>query len=305
MAFSFGTGMLSTDPRTKKSAKGGSTHAGQPIDTSVLITGDNSDGTIGFGSASAFQGGLFQKPTVAPAPDFEDSSGYGMEKTSAEIEALTESRGVADTHANMGSLAVDYRASEQAKTDAGEQTTSGERATKILDTRAAEEYKRTISEPFQAEQAKFRAEAAAAKNMFTINKSTSNMNMKDANWFSGGGGGGSRSGPSTSMLNKRSSGILNMNKSTDIFGKADRSGAPQIIGPNIGAMMAEGAKVSAQNPDIGSLQAMGVHADAPGTQSKSTIEQAHAQSASGKASPGQISQAMASSQRRQLPNKRT
>ncbi len=297
MAFSFGTGMLSTDPRTKKNAKGGSTHAAQPIDTSVLITGDNSDGTIGYGSASAFQGGLFEK-----APEQSVSSSYKLVgETAGETEARTEAGGVADTHDNMGSLSVDYRASEQAKTDAGEETTSGARATKILDLRTADEHKRNVLEPAMWEQQKFRAQAAAAKDMFTINKSmATGTGIKDANWFGG------MSGRSTILSGSSSSkGLFDINKGTDVFGNADRSGNPQIIGPDINAMMAEAKRVNAQDHDIGALAATGAHAAAPGTQKKSLKATANAQSAGGKASPAEMAQAIASSQRRGLANQGT
>ena len=301
MAFSFGTGMLSTDPRKGGSRPtGGSIHAAQGVDTSVLITGNKSDGTIGFGDPSAFTGGLFQKPTIAPAPDFEKQSGYGMEKTAAETEKLTESRGVADTHENLGSLAVDFRADEQAKTDAGEQTTTQQRATKILDTRAADEHKRTILDPAAEEQAKFRAESLRAKNLIHASSNSVKSvkgqmkSVRNTGIISRGG-----ASPSTSPT----AGLFNINKGTDIFGKADRSGGKQIIGPNINAMMLEAKRVNSANHDIGALAATGVHAGLPGVQGKSTADQANAQAAGGRASPAQMAQAMSSATARGTPNK--
>ncbi len=300
MAFSYGTGMLSTDPRTKKNATGGSIHAGQKTDTSVLITGNRSDGTIGYGDPSAFTGGLFTKPAVAPAPDFNDSSGYGMEKTSAEIEELTEGRGVANTQANTGSLAVDFRASEQAKTDAGEQTTTQERATKVIDARGAEEYKRTISEPFQAEQAKFRSQALSAKNLLGqySNNMSSQMNQMKS---SSRGIIRPTGGASTSSPGLFGGGDFATRKAQ--HEGSDRSGNKQIIGPDFNSMMAELNSVSKQNPDIGAIAATHAHAAAPGTQPKSTKAMADAQSATGKATPAQMSQAMISAQARATPNK--
>ncbi len=59
-------------------------------------------------------------------------------QTAAETTEYRNKSGIAPTAKNMGALAVKFRANEQAKTDAGEQTDTAKRAQKIFDTRLAD-----------------------------------------------------------------------------------------------------------------------------------------------------------------------
>jgi hypothetical protein len=74
--------------------------------------------------------------------------------TATETREDRKAKGLASTHQNMGSLAVDFRASEKAKKDAGQETITERRAGRILSARADSEYQRTVTAPAEAEQAR-------------------------------------------------------------------------------------------------------------------------------------------------------
>jgi hypothetical protein len=289
MAFGFGTGFLPTDPRNTKGPKGGSIKASQSKDSSVINTGDPTSRGIGFASPSA----MSAKPGVAAAPSWE-----AQPKTAAEIKELTESRGVATTGQNMGSLAVDFRASEKAKSDTGEQTTTEKRATKVLDARSAAEHQRTVLEPASAEAQKFRQQAAGAKAFMGKFMASAQSDLDTA-----------KSG--LLQRSNSSSGILSGGKRTASGGASGPSAGGytsggNTIGPDQSTFLNRWAKDRAAveaDSDIMALSATAAHSAAPGTQAKDWRDMANAQSAGGKATPGEIAQAAASARVRQNPNK--
>ncbi len=287
MALNFGTGFLPTDPRTKKRPTGGSIKATQPSDTSSVITGNPADSGIGFASASARGGGgLFAEPYVAPKPDYD--------KTAAETVEDRAASGVASSAQNMGSLAVDFRASEQAKKDAGETTATERRTTKILDQRSADEHKRTITDPAAAESRRFRAQAQAAKDMFksrTYDKPTVSQ-------YSG-------STP-RSFSTIASKGRISPTSGSTSAGYTDANRAASMMGADHSWMTDQWTKdreaVSA-NPDLMALAAQRAHGAAPGTQEKDWMAMASDQSAGGGATPSEMAQAAVSMHARRTPNK--
>jgi hypothetical protein len=284
----FGTGFLNSDPRKGQHPTGGSIHAAQGKDTSVLITGNPED-SFGYGNKDAFS---TQNESYVP----NESDPNSFRRTAAETRELRESRGVAKSHENMGSLAVDFRKSEEGKRKIGEQTETSKRATKILDARAAAEYQRNVTGPAEWEAAKFRAQAAGAKaymDQFTHKMDAgSSIDALFARGKRGGGGvaGGMRmptSGPNTNKL----------------FAAGSRSGLD--LGPNHSKIMAQTTSDfnSIRGEDPSALAGQRAHAQAPGTQAKSAAEMANAQSASGRATPIEMAQAMASQSYRNNPNK--
>jgi hypothetical protein len=296
MGFGFGTGFLNTDPRSKKNPKGGSISASQDTDTSVMNTGDISSGSMGFGSKSAFTGGgMFEKIEPKPATPGP--------MTASETTAQRESKGVASSHQNMGSLAVDFRASEKVKSDAGQQTIGGAREAKILKERADREYQRTVTAPAEAEQAKFRAQAAGAQKF--MGKFMANAESDAAS---------AMSSMSPRSNSGRSSGLLigskRLAKSSKGLGldskqSGKRSGFSDLT-PRHGKtsnQLTSDFRTLKENPDVMALAAQRAHAAAPGTQAVDWMDMANAQSASGKATPSQMAQAAVSMHARETPNK--
>lgn len=292
-----GMGFLPTDPRAKKGPTGGSYKAGQPKDSSAVITGDPSTGSIGFASTSA-RGDLFSEPYTAPAPDPEFAP-----RTASETTELRESRGVATTHQNMGTLAVDFRKEEQARKERGEQTVQEARDAKILDARTADEYKRTVLDPAAAEAAKFRAQAAGAKQFMGRYMANAEAGLargkssKDqrSNTTSGGLGlaGSKRSG-------------LSSKSATLTSGLRQATKTPNAIGPDHSWLIPETSEGFQENVDQGDILALAAtreHSQAPSTLAKSWQDQANAQSAGGRATPGQMAQAAVSMYARNIPNK--
>jgi hypothetical protein len=234
------------------------------------------------------------KPGVAAAPSWE-----AQPKTAAEIKELTESRGVATTQQNMGSLAVDFRASEKAKSDAGEQTTTERRAAKVLDARSAEEHQRTVLEPAAAEAQKFRQQAAGAKAFMGKFMASAQSDLDTA-----------KSGL-LQRSNTSSAGILSGGKRTASGGASGATAGGytsggKTIGPDQSTFLNRWAKDRAAveaDPDIMALAAQRAHAAAPGTQAKDWRDMANAQSASGRATPAEMAQAAVSMGTRGTPNK--
>ncbi len=298
MAYGFGTGFLNTDPRTQKGPKGGSIHASQDKDSSVINTGDMSDGSMGFASKSAFSGGgMFDKakPHAAQDPEYQP-------RTAAETRQIRTDRGVAASHENMGSLAVAHRATEKAKTDAGQETNAERDAGSILKARADKEYQRTILEPAEREGAKFRAKAeSAGKYMksFMANPTDSVNNKqfnRDAQSGTRGGillGGGKKSGGGAGG-GKRGLGL-------DAYKKTGRGLAPDHAGTS-NQVSKDFQKVK-DDPDIMALDAQRAHGAAPGTQEVDWVSTANAQSASGKATVGELAQASVSMYTQRRPNR--
>ena len=288
MALNFGTGFLPTDPRSKRRPTGGSTKAAQPRDTSSVITGNPADSGIGFASPSARAGsGLFAEPYVAPAPE-------NPRLTAAEIRDERASSGVAASHQNMGSLAVDFRASEQARRDAGETTVTEQRATKILDQRSADEHKRTVLDPAAAEASRFRAQAQAAKDMFrsrTYNKPTvSSYGGRSPRDFSVTASRG-RIAPAGGSAR---AGYTDANRAANMMG-ADHSW--------VSDQWSKDREAVGANPDLMALAAQRAHGAAPGTQEKDWMAMASGQSAGGIATPSEMAQAAVSMHARRTPNK--
>ncbi len=293
---SLGSGFLSntgTNPRDqKKQPTGGSIHAGQYTDTSPTITGNPNDG-IGFSSPTNASAGLWTPP-VAPAPDPE----Y-MPKTSQEWKDQNEARGIADTHDNMGSLAVDFRESEAALTAAGKPTVTEQRDTKILDTRAAEEHKRTITDPAAAEAHNFRMQAKAAKDLF--------KSGHGSGWTS----------PSAEVTGKASSArpIGGPGSSEGVRSNSAWTGVPKAIAPTSASRHGVSAYLDKQtqreapyleavaNAPTTLLKALGSHSKAPNTQPLTDIERANKQSASGAATAQAQIQQVVTGEARRNPNK--
>jgi hypothetical protein len=283
----FGSGFLNSDPRKGKHPTGGSIHAAQPSDTSVLITGNPGD-SIGYANKDAFATG--NEFSVRAKPDYQ--------KTAAETVAHREASGIAKSHLNMGSLAVDFRKSEEGKRKAGEQTDTSKRATKILDQRAAAEHTRLVEEPAAAEARKFRTQAAAAKDYMGsfMAKGDRDMNRAKARTFQ-------RSNTSLFNGSKRGGGLSSNYASGKTMAAGNRGGLD--LGPNFSGIgpQAQSDFDSIRGEDPMAIAATRAHSLAPGTQSKSAADMANAQSASGKATPIEMAQAMASQSYRNNPNK--
>ena len=261
---SLGSGFLSntgTNPRDqKKQPTGGSIHAGQYTDTSPTITGNPNDG-IGFSSPTNASAGLWTPP-VAPAPDPE----Y-MPKTSQEWKDQNEARGIADTHDNMGSLAVDFRESEAALTAAGKPTVTEQRDTKIPDTRAAEEHKRT------SPSAEVTGKASSARPI---------------------GGSGSSEGVRS---NSAWTGVPKAIAPTS----ASRHGVSAYLDKQT---QREAPYLEAvANAPTTLLKALGSHSKAPNTQPLTDIERANKQRASGAATAQAQIQQVVTGEARRNPNK--
>jgi hypothetical protein len=298
MGLGFGTGFLATDPRSKKNPKGGSIHAAQDVDTTVMNTGNMNDSMgIGYASNRASAGtGMFAKPYVAPKPDYA--------KTAAETVAQREEQGIASSHQNMGSLAVDFRKSEQALKSAGKQTVTEGRAAKILDTRAAAEHRRLVTDPAQREATKFRNQAAAAKAY--MDKWTAGAKASLANAKSGGQRALDRAHRQFSRAEGRGR-KLSSTASKGLGLKSKQSGFLSVTGgPDHSKQtdqLSKDFKTIREEGDPMALAEQREHAAAPYTQALDWKDMANAQSASGRASPAQMAQAAASQGYRQNPNK--
>jgi hypothetical protein len=222
------------------------------------------------------------------------------ERTASEITAQRESSGVASSHQNMGSLAVDFRASEKAKSDAGQQTVRGTSESRILKRRADTEYQRTVLEPAAAEQSKFRAQAAGAQKFMGQFMASAKLDLSTAK---SGASPRSNSGKSSGLLigsQREAKGSLSAPKESK-----KRSGFSDLTPQHRRAstqVSTDFQKVK-DDPDIMALDAQRAHGEAPGTQEVSWQQMANDQSASGKASPAQMAQAAVSMHARRTPNK--
>ncbi len=294
MAGTFGTGLglgTGVNPRNQSDrATGGTTKAGQYKDTSSIITGNPND-SIGFSSPTNTSGlNLPQttQPTAAPNPEY-------MPKTSSEWTEQNKERGIADTHANMGSLAVDFRESEAALTAAGKPTVVEQRDTRILDVRGAEEEKRLITEPAAAEALKFRQQAQAAKDMFGKDRALSTggartQGNRTYSTDSGSGGGGFKP-PSINAPSSFSATATP--KSTGV--EAAWEARAQREAPYLKRL----DNAPTQNL-IGAIKA---HSAAPGTNVVSAEAAANKASAGNQATPIEMIQARVSAEARKTPNK--
>jgi hypothetical protein len=295
MGFGFGTGFLNTDPRNKKRAKGGSSKAGQDIDTSVMNTGDISSGSMGFGSKSAFTGGgMFEKNELRPATQGP--------MTESEITAKREAGGVASSHQNMGSLAVDLRADEKARSDAGQQTIGGAREAKVLKQRADSEYQRTVLEPAAAEQRKFRNQAAGAQKFMGQFMAGAKSDLATAKSSASPR---SNSGSSGVLIGSKRPAKSSKGLGLDSKQSGKRSGFSNLT-PQHGDtsnQLTSDFRTLKENPDVMALRAQRAHSEAPGTQAVDWRDMANAQSADGKATPGEMAQAAVSMHYRESPNK--
>jgi hypothetical protein len=291
----FGMGFLDTDPRKKQGQTGGSSKAAQGKDKSVINTGNPADGGVGYGSAD-HGSGLFAKPYVAPPPD-----PHLMERTAGELVAEREEAGVAKSHANMGSLAVDFRKSEKKLADAGEQTVQGARDAKVLDARAAAEHQRLVTDPANREAAKFRAQAESSKKYMGQFKAYGERQMRNAR------------NAGSSMGQRSNSGLgLNRSKMSSSGSRASATGMMEYrtgntIGPDHSGLMQQMqddfAEVRASG-DPSALAALREHSQAPSTMPISTQDAANKQSATGRATPAEMAQAVASANSRNLrPNR--
>jgi len=289
MAINFnnlGMGFLPTDPRAKKLPTGGSISASQPKDTSVIITGNPADMGIGFGSSKAIGRTLLAPPTgpkLAPEP-----------MTEAERTSLKESRGVATTHENMGSLAQSPGVAAAAEA----------RAQKVIDTREADAYKRNILDPMYAEAGKFRSQAAAAKDMLKGARGQGGEMTSNTGKVTNLTGGRAN----TTLLQNRQQNQQRRAQKSGLFGNTPRnrvSEANSRIGPGAGkgsTFLSDWQEMESRG-DPAALDAQRSHGMAPYIQAMDWAEMANAQSATGKASPGEMAQAAASALVRGNPNK--
>ena len=169
MALGFGSGFLPTDPRKKKLPKGGSIQASQYKDTSVLQSGKMGD-SIGYASptATATAPG---RPPIGPQQLTQEEKSAGLVKA-----------GVATTHENMGDLAVQYRADADAARASGGLSIDDKRALKVIDTRAANEYKYNVTDPAQSALGASRAQGAARAaylDQYSYDNDTSSKGLFD------------------------------------------------------------------------------------------------------------------------------
>jgi hypothetical protein len=287
----FGTGLgLSTNPRDQSTrATGGSIKAGQYKDSSSIITGNPQD-SIGFSSPK----NVLTNPSDPVAPTAAPDLNY-KPKTSSEWITQNKESGIADTHANMGSLAMGFRESEAALSAAGKPTVIEARDTEILRSRAAEEHKRLITEPAAAEALKFRSQAAAAKNMFKSRFTSSLQGGRSQGGsydFNNAGGGGSRGIPTISTPKSFSATATpsNTHGVSAYMNTRQQREAPYL----------ERIDKAPTDNLIGAIKA---HSAAPGTNVVTAEEAANKASAENRATPTEMIQARMSAEARKRPNK--
>ena len=307
----FGGGFLGTDSRKKQGLTGGSAKASQGNQGSMMITGDPKDGNIGFGDARAFQmyGGTPSfKPAPAPDPEYR-------EQTASERTELFESRGVAETHDNMGSLSVDFRASEKAKTDSGILNVQDTKDKGILDRRKADEYKRTVTDPQNQRDAYRKAQQRAmsqflgrdeAKMKARMAGSTSKMEQR-----SNSGNLGARLMRKAERKPASTYGDGKVEKGGSQSGLAQAMANDNLMTPNLGwvadnyAARAQYLKDNPEQRDLLATRASAAGSEAVGRANISDRDMLNAQSAGGSASPGQVMNNVRTTQERNDPNRRS
>lgn len=283
----FGKGFLPTDPRGASGGSGptgGSEKASQYQDTYSLESGE---GGFGFASPKA-RVPMVSKPQVAPPPNR-----WNTLLTEEERTDLKESKGVATTHANTALEALDPM-----RNLAQEKQT---RSQKVIGTREADEYKRTILDPAANEAAKFRAQALAAKDMFggsDLRQTLANTRARYA--LSPGAPSGRQSG-GYSMPSE--GGGLNSEQGRNAFTEGMRVTQPVSYSDKQRQWYLEDKKIRDLNRDPTALRSRKVHSETPGVQAKDWAAMAHAQSAGGRAGAGEMANAAFSAHYREDPNK--
>ncbi len=114
--------------------------------------GDEYGGDAGFGAG---QWGSDNKSVSNKLEDYKGGPRLKVNDrpmTDKERTALKLKQGIAPTAKNMGSLGVKYRADEDAAHAAGKQSVGDKRAQKVIDTRAADDYKYNVTNPERRRQ---------------------------------------------------------------------------------------------------------------------------------------------------------